>query len=565
MDRNPQKLDQLRVGRSELENHVIDEFLTGHITRREFLRRGSILGLSIPVLSGILAACGSANSTSTSSSTAGSTAGSAPKAGANLRVAGVVPTGAINPLTVDDEGGLTMLQQTGEFLLFDDPKTYLVKPMLATSWKTTDNGTTWVFTIRPNVKFSDGTPMTVDDVVYSFQQQCDKKNATNALSVFTGLLEPAGVTAPDSNTVQFKLETPTGNFPWLISSDNYNMIIVPKNTDFTKWESTFIGTGPFKLKSYQTKVGATFVRNPHWWGGAVLPAEIQHIFYSTQQPQIEALQAGNVDIVNLIVLQGAQGVFNNPDYVVLANRSSQHRQLSMRNDIKPWTDKRVRQAMALTLNRPEIVSALFKTYGQIGNDSPFAPIFPSTDKSVPQRHQDIAMAKQLMSDAGQSKGFSTDLYTEVYQEIPQYAQIIKQAGAQIGININLHIENQSKYYGNYLYGTSDWLDGPMSLVDYGHRGVPNVFLGAPLTSTGTWNAARFKNPQYDSLYKQYTAAVDLTTQRKVAGQIETLLLDETPLIIAYFFDGLSVAKKDVAGVQTTAMGQIFLSGAGLTT
>ncbi len=87
----------------------------------------------------------------------------------------MVPTGAINPLTVDDEGGLTMLQQTGEFLVFDDPKTYLVRPMLATSWKTTDNGTTWVFTIRPDVKFSDGTPMTVDDVVYSFQQQCDRR------------------------------------------------------------------------------------------------------------------------------------------------------------------------------------------------------------------------------------------------------------------------------------------------------------------------------------------------------------------------------------------------------
>jgi peptide/nickel transport system substrate-binding protein len=562
MDRDNPRLDRIRLGSNDLENHVIDEFLGGHINRREFLRRGSIVGLSIPALSAILAACGGANSTSSSTSTA---AGSAPKAGATLRVAGVVPAGAINPLTVDDEGGLTMLQQTGEFLVFDDPTTYLVKPMLATSWKTTDDGTTWIFTIRQGVKFSDGTPMTVDDVVYSFQQQCDKKNATNALSVFTGLLTPDGVSAPDSNTVQFKLETPTGSFPWLISSDNYNMIIVPKNTDFTKWVDTFIGTGPFKLKSYTANVGANFLPNPNWWGGKVLPAEVQHTFYPTQQPQIQALQAGNVDIVNLIVLQGAQGVFNNPDYVVLANRSSQHRQLSMRNDMAPWNNKRVRQAMALTLNRPQIVNALFDTYGQVGNDSPFAPIFPSTDKSIPQRKQNIAMAKQLLSDAGHVGGFTTDLYTEVYQEIPDYAQIIKNAGGQIGININLHVETQKKYYGNYLYGTSDWLDGPMSLVDYGHRGVPNVFLGAPLTSTGTWNAARFKNPQYDQLYKQYTAAVDLSTQRKLAGQIETLLLDETPLIIAYFFDGLSVAKKGVAGVQTTAMGQIFLSGAGLTT
>jgi peptide/nickel transport system substrate-binding protein len=561
MDRNSEKLDQLRTGRSELENHVIDEFLTGHISRREFLRRGSIVGISIPVLSGILAACGGANSSSSSSSSS-STAGSAPKAGGTLRIAGVVPAAAINPLTVADEGGLTMLCQTGEFLVFDDPTTFLVKPMLATSWKANGDGSVWTFTLRPNVKFSNGQTMTSKDVVYSFKQQSDPKNASNALSVFTGLLTPSGVSAPDDHTVEFKLEAPTGNFPWLISSDNYNMIIVPDGTDFSTWEKTFIGTGPFILTKYTAKVGATFHKNPNWWGGQVLPDTLQHIFYPTQQPQILALQSGSVDIVNLIVLQGAQAIFNNPDYNILVNHSSQHRQLSMRCDKAPFTDKRVRQAMALTLNRPEIIKALFQQYGQIGNDSPFAPIFPSTDKSVPQRHQDIAMAKQLMSDAGQSGGFSTDLYTEVYQEIPQYAQIIKQAGAQIGININLHVESQTAYYGKATYGNSDWLDGAMSLVDYGHRGVPNVFLNAPLTSAGTWNAAHFKNPTYDSLYKQYVAAVDLSTQRQLAGKIQQLLLDETPLIIAYFFDGLSATKKAVSGAVTTAMGQIFLSGAG---
>jgi peptide/nickel transport system substrate-binding protein len=104
----------------------------------------------------------------------------------------------------------------------------------------------------------------------------------------------------------------------------------------------------------------------------------------------------------------------------------------------------------------------------------------------------------------------------------------------------------------------------MSLVDYGHRGVPNVFLGAPLTSTGTWNAAHFKNPQFDSLVKQYVGALDLATQRSYAGQIEQLLLDETPLILAYWFDAISVTKKTVAGVVTTGMGQIFLDKAGLT-
>ena len=133
-----------------------------------------------------------------------------------------------------------------------------------------------------------------------------------------------------------------------------------------------------------------------------------------------------------------------------------------------------------------------------------------------------------------------------------FAQIIKQAGQVIGIDIKLHVDNQSTYYKDH------WLSGTMSLVDYGHRGVPNVVLTATLTKDGAWNAAHFDNPEYDELVAQYVAALDLDTQRQIAGQIETLLLDETPYIVAYYFDSISVSKKSIGGVVTTGMGQIYL-------
>jgi peptide/nickel transport system substrate-binding protein len=552
MHRDPNKLDQLRDGRSEIENHVIDEFVHGHISRREFLRRGSIMGLSIPLLGAIVTACGGANSSSGSSATSGA----APKAGATLRIAGVVPTGAIDPAQIYDEGGLTMIQQTGEYLSFNDPKTNILKPMLATSFKPNADASVWTYTLRPGVKFSDGTPMTADDVVYSFQQNTNPKVYVNAASVFNGVLTNHGVKKIDDLTVEFSLDAPNGNFPYLISSDNYNMIVVPNGTDYSKWVKTFIGTGPFKLSSYQPNVGATFLPNPSWWGGKVLPAKLEHLFYPTQQPQITALQGGDVDIVNLIVPAGAEGVLNSPDYKLWVSKSSQHRELSMRNDLAPWDNKLVRQAMALSLNRPDIAQALFAGYAQLGNDTPFAPFFRSTDTSVPQRSQDITKAKSLLAQAGHPNGFATDLYTEDYQEMKNYAQIIKQAAQAIGIDINLHIDNQSTYYKDH------WLSGVMSLVDYGHRGVPNVVLTATLTKGGAWNAAHFDNPQYDGLVAQYVAALDIPTQQQIAGQIETLLLDETPYIVAYYFDALSVSKKSIGGLVTTGMGQIFLSGAG---
>ena len=552
MHRDPTKLDQLRDGRSELENHVIDEFVLGHLSRREFLRRGSIIGLSIPLLGAIVTACGGANSSSGGSSGASA----APKAGATLRIAGVVPTSAINPAQIYDEGGLTMIQQTGEYLSFNDPKTNILKPMLATSFAPNADASVWTYTLRPGVTFSDGAPMTADDVVYSFQQNTNPKVYVNAASAFDGVLTNDGVKKIDAQTVEFNLEAPNGNFPYLVSSDNYNMIVVPNGTDYEKWQKTFIGTGPFTMTSYQANSGGTFAPNPNWWGGKVLPAELQHIFYPTQQPQITGLQGGDVDIVNLIVPTGAEGVLNSPDYTLWVSKSSQHRELSMRNDQAPWDDKLVRQAMALSLNRPEIAQALFAGYAQLGNDNPFASFFRSTDTSVPQRTQDVAKAKELLSQAGHANGFTTDLYTEDYQEMKNFAQIIKQAAQEIGITINLHVDNQSTYYKDH------WLSGTMSLVDYGHRGVPNVVLTATLTKAGAWNAAHFSNSQYDALVAQYVAALDLPTQKQIAGQIETMLLDETPYIVAYYFDSISVSKKAIGGVVTTGMGQIYLSGAG---
>jgi peptide/nickel transport system substrate-binding protein len=553
------RLGQLREGQGEIANHIIDEFAAGRLSRRDFVRRGTVVGISVPLLGSILAACGSSGS---SSSPSGGSSSAAGQPGAVIKAGIVTPTGAINPVTVADQGGLDMLGQTGEYLCLST-QTLTLKPVLATSWTPNSKADVWTFKIRPGVKFHNGQALTADDVVYTYQLHTNPKGEANALSAFGGVLTPAGVKKVDDLTVEFHLSAPNGNFPYLTSSDNYNMIILPKGYDPAKWQSTFLGTGPFKLGSYTPKSGATFTRNESYWGKKALPSSTVFTFYDTQNPSILALTGGTIDVVGQFAVAGAQELLTG-SYNIIKLKSSAHRQLSMRNDKAPFTDPRVRQAIALTLDRPAIVKALFQGFADVGNDSPFAPVYPSTNTSVAQRVKDIAKAKSLLAAAGHGSGFSTQLVTENFVEIPQYAQIVAQSAKEIGVNIGLKVESSSQYYGKATFGNSDWLDATMSLVDYGHRGVPNVFLTSPLetynakTGTGTWNAAHFSNAQYDKLVAQYIAASDLGTQKNLAGQIETLLLAQTPVIFGYFYNYLTATTKGVTGVYPTAVGHLFL-------
>ena len=532
------ELDRLRRGAGALGHHVIDEYRAGHIDRRGFLRHAARVGLALPLPGGRAKAGG--------------------RPGATLRVAAPMPAGAIDPVSLSDTGGLLLLMQTGEFLLRSAPDLGL-RPALATAWRPNADGSVWTFALRPGVRFHDGRAMTADDVVATMDRLADPANGSNALSSFRGVLSRGGARRVDALSVAFQLDAPHGNFPYYVSSDNYNAVILP--ADYAGgFEKDFNGTGPFRLARYLPNFGAAFVRNPDWWGGPVRPARTEWSFYADQAPQILALQAGQVDVVAELAAQGARGLLDDPAVRLIRLRSAAHRQLHMRTDAPRFADKRVRQAVALTLDRPALVQGLFRGQAELGNDSPIAPLYPS-GAPQPQRRKDLGRARALLAEAGVADGFEAVLTTERLGEMPDYAVVVQNACAAVGIRLRLRVEETAAYYGTARPGGSDWLDSEMGLTDYGHRGVPDVMLAAPLLSGGAWNAARFADPAYDALVAEYVAATDLGAQRAAAGRIDALLLDQTPMVLAYFYDQLTATAAGVTGVEPTAITQLFLHDA----
>src|SRR4029077_16731380 len=149
------RLSRLRQGESEIANHVIDEYAAGRLSRRDFLRRGAVVGISLPVLGAVISGC-VRSSYSTPSPSTGSGAGAA---GATIKAGIVVPTATINQLTVADQDGLDMLAQTGEYQTLSNQHLTL-QPALATSWTPNSTAYVWTFKIRQGVKFHNGQPLT---------------------------------------------------------------------------------------------------------------------------------------------------------------------------------------------------------------------------------------------------------------------------------------------------------------------------------------------------------------------------------------------------------------------
>jgi peptide/nickel transport system substrate-binding protein len=492
---------------------------------------------------------------------AGPVRGQAGQAGATIRVAGPMPVGAIDPVTVSEIGGLLMVCQTSEFLCRVDPAGAL-QPVLAVGWHSDDHAGVWDFSLRDAVRFHGGAAFGAADVVATMERLCDPRAGSNALSALRGVLSPGGARAVDRLTVRFTLDAPCGHFPYFVSSDNYNAVMLPAAYR-GGYERDFPGTGPFRLERFEPKSGARFVRNPDYWGKPALPGRTEFNFYAGEQPQIFALRDGEVDVIADVSAQGARGLAADRAVRLLRLRSAAHRQVHMDSKSAAFGDKRVRRALALSVDREGIVAGLYNGMAEVGNDSPFAPLYGATSAAIPQRRRDVDRARGLMRAAGRGDGFATVLVTEALEEMPDLAVVLQEAARDIGIRVSLRVEDPALYYGAARPGQSDWLDSVLGITDYGHRGVPDVMLKAPLETGGAWNAARFSDAAYDALVRGYEAATDAAARRDAADGIARLLLDETPVIVAAFMDYLVATAARVRGVQASAIGQIFLADAWL--
>ena len=537
-------IDGVRHRLSERENHLIDEVRSGGLSRRGFLQAATVAGMSIPLATMITG--GPAQAVTKKKTT--SAGGRKPV----LRVSTIAPGSKIDPVIANNGGALLLLGLAGEYLAFSNNNVAL-EPRVAASWKANADSTMWTFKLRKGITFHNGKALTADDVVATFDRLADPANKSNALSVFKGLLQKGNTKKVDAYTVTFQLDSPVGAFPYLVSSDNYNAIILPKDYVDGTWEKSFIGSGPWILEKYVVDQGVTFKRNPAYYDKARQPNfdRLQVTQFKDDSARLAGLQSGQFDWDAFSSSTTAKTLQSDPNFVVGATPSVGHLQVHMRSDTGPFADKKIRQAMALAVDRPATIAGVIDGFGVPGNDSPMAPAYPTTDKSVAQRKKDIAKAKQLMTEAGKSGGVDVTLSTWDRADLKLLAQVLQAAAKEVGINVTLNVTDAGTYYDDTK--SPSWLKSDFGITEYGHRGVPNVYLTSSLSSAGTWNAAHYKSADYDAAKKSFVESSDIAVQKAASKKIQEVLLEDSPVIFAYFGNTLDVSRKGLTGNYTNGM------------
>lgn len=572
---NIRLFDRLRREASPVEVDHIEAYAQGRIDRREFVRRGAVIGLSMPFMSAIIAACGSSSSggsseggASTSAASGGdgatTTAAAAAgniKQGGTLRVASQKPGGPLDPVKMAELGTYTVVTVAFEYLCGPGTGADL-GPMLAESWKPNADGSVWTFNLRKNVKWHDGTPFTADDVVATM----DRLAGSNLKAYIV-----AGATkAVDANTVEVKLNSPDGQFPYQVSIWNPQSVITPKSfVAGSTLDQAKTGTGAFKLDKYDPATGATFVRNDDWWGGKPFLDKVEFVFSDDLATQISGLQGGAADAIVQFSVIGGDAILNDPNLVVTTVRGAAHRQIWMNTREGDFTDKRVRQAVALGLDRQGMMDTLFKGKADIANDHPIAPVYSFFDKTQAQKARDVAKAKQLLTDAGKA-GLKQTMYAPKLQEIPQLAELVQSQLKEIGLDITLDVSSTDTFYDNWckVYDSKTepaGCDGGKNfgIVDYGNRGTPDVYL-VKAYSTGEWNSAHYISEPFRAAVKEYQASLDTSGRAAAIKKIQVIANEDVPYAIPYFYSTLYANTKKVGGIVATGLGHFYMGKAGFT-
>lgn len=425
-----------------------------------------------------------------------------------------------------------------------------IEPDLAESWAANDGLTEWTFKLRKGVSFHDGSAFTARDVVATFKAILDPATASPGRNNVGPISD---VVAVDDTTVLFKLSGPYADLPVAMAYTNARIIPAAIATGDLKSLSTkAVGTGPFKLVSYEPDRLIVVERNPDYYDPArpyLDRIEVQ--VFPDISAEGSALIAGDVDIISTIQPTEFLRIDGTDGIDTLRTPSGQFCNINFGCDMAPFNDARVRKAIALTVDREAMVGFVTEGFGTPGNDTPLNASYQFF-KGVKQREKNIAEAKKLLAEAGHANGLELTLIASDRPAVrTQLAVALREMAKEAGITINV----QTMPHATYLEQV--WKKGSFYVGFYNMQPTPDGIFKLLYTSDASWNETRWNNKAFDALVAEARGTVDPAKRTELYTKAQEIMNEDVPSIIPSFFDVLAAKRSWVQGFEAHPRASVF--------
>jgi peptide/nickel transport system substrate-binding protein len=507
------------------------------VGRRQFLQGIAATG-ALAGAGGLLAAC-------SGSSTSGSpVATGTPKRGGDLKVGltGGGPSDTIDPhkgLTYTDSSRLQSLYSPLVQLDADAKLEYMLAESIAPA--SGNDFTKWEIKLKPGVTFHDGKPVTSQDVIFTLNRIVSNQYSG---TIPLGPIDLKNTKAVDKTTVLVTMSKPYSSFVNQLAASWVYLYIAPVGFNPAKP----VGTGPFMFKSFSSGQRSVFTRNPHYWRSGLPYADtLEIIDFADTVSLADALQTGVVH---------AAGTLDGPQMATLDNVSSVKAvpskgggivPFTMRVDMPPFNDVRVRQALRLLVDRAQLIDSALDGYGTLAYDvfSPFDADFDAEQV----RHTDVAQAKFLLKKAGQENLTVALTTSQIATGTVAMATVLAEQAKVAGVKINVNNVPSATFFGKQYLSWS-FAQDYYNYFPYIPQVAESMLSGSPFNETHT-NDAR-----YAKLYNEANAtASGSSLEKEILREMQTFDFNSGGYIIPAYVDALDAYSTKIAGFRSARIGQ----------
>ena len=399
----------------------------------------------------------------------------------------------------------------------------VVAPMLAESWESNDDATVWRFNLRQGVTFHDGRPFSAEDVLYSAAYLADELNIRGPVKTFYQSV--TSVEADGDRTVVFTFAQPNYDVPTMMGIQG-NIIVPAGTTDF----STAIGTGPYRVESYEQGLRARLVKYDGFWTDEEGHFdEVEIINIADASTRTSALRNGDVDVIYRPDVATASRLASQSGIELILAEGGQHYTTPMRVVSSPMDNLDVRLAIKYGVRRQEFVDRVLGGFGYVGNDTPIGPNYAYYNAEIEAREYDPERARFHLERAGISASDLPALKASdgAFSGAVNAAQLVQASLAEAGIEIDIETVPGDGYWSDV------WRVAPWCFCYWNG----SVTIGQQLSyySTGhSYSDTAFSNERFDALVAEAASERDEALRAEMYGEAQTILHDEGGTVVLGF-------------------------------